>query len=506
MQQGHKWWRWGLAFVAVIWGIAPILSILPLLHKFANFRVSIYLWEIIAVAWAISFVLLFVGLFLMDMGNALISLICTVSFGLPAIALGPFPNLTQPPSSGATLDLNQVRLPRQATAEPVLYIVGIDVSQSFYPTQDLPIRDSLKRLFGDRGPVGAAMKSDLKSQVMDHFEIFSFSSGPMNPTFPDGVEYDLNNNQRAYFLRKLENTAFLRPPPTIDVKKTDVLGFIAAALGTLATGRRYCAVRLLIFSDFRQSLEKGQDLNKSLSDIQDMMVNAPNITLVAFHAPPSSSEQNEVDVLPRLRHILDPKRVTEIDLKSYQSAQTEAEQVMLTYNLIPFDEHVGRWDLASADAENPDKPRITVTLPRNYGTVFVGVFAEDDGDGSLTLGVPGCDGGVGQSETLSPVPGGASYCKLERNLASSEQVELEVGSRSHKAAQGILRLIVPERNQVLSAEVNVVADNSRKFKAFSLILLILNMVPMVIGIAILVSLVRESPRRPPQVVVLQQGS
>ena len=83
---------------APVWGLAPIASLLPMSPSFPERWYSMHVWSWMAILWASSFLVLFAGLtWLGERAAPFISVICTVSFGLPAIALGPFPNLTRPP-------------------------------------------------------------------------------------------------------------------------------------------------------------------------------------------------------------------------------------------------------------------------------------------------------------------------------------------------------------------------------------------------------------------------
>jgi hypothetical protein len=496
---------------APVWGLAPIASLLPMSPSFPERWYSMHVWSWMAILWASSFLVLFAGLtWLGERAAPFISVICTVSFGLPAIALGPFPNLTRPPLTEARLDLTHLDDPRLTNSQPVIYIVGIDVSQSFWPGHDPQVREALRRIFKDTGPAGAAMRADLGVRVQDRFEVEVFADG-LNQVFPDGIEGgELSHHGRLDLLQRLNDPAFLGAHPGVSTGNTDVLAFISAAVSNLVVGRPACAVRLIVFSDFMQSPGiEGPGLAKRLAEVKALTSTVPDFALVAFHAPPSpgsSEKKADKDVLTPLRESLDEGRVQDVDLQTYIAAKSEAEQAMIPYSLVPFSQALTRCELAAPGPEHLDRSKVLLALPREFETVYVGLYS-DTGE-PLNVRILDCDGAVGGWGTLAPERGGASFCKLERRSGSPDQVVLEVGSRSPSAseAHGLLRFIVPAHNQLASTELNVSrVDNSGKYLTFSYVLLILNGVPLVISGLILKHLVRGQPAGAQQTAINRVG-
>src|SRR5579863_8917781 len=129
--------RWALFRCAVlIWGTFPLVALL------AKDLISFEVWRGLAITWAASFLTTFVLLLRLAGRNRsaqeLVGVICTISFALPAIALGAFPaigppGLLRPPHAEERISLKDLPLARENGALPLAYVVGLDVSKSFAP-------------------------------------------------------------------------------------------------------------------------------------------------------------------------------------------------------------------------------------------------------------------------------------------------------------------------------------------------------------------------------------
>jgi hypothetical protein len=475
---------------APIWGTFPLLALLAFLPWFPKDLISFDVWRALAVTWAVSFLATFcLLLWLAERSHnakELVSVLCTISFGLPAIALGALPavgppGLVRPPHSEETVSLKDLPPARENGALPLAYIVGLDVSRSFSPGKDDQVRAILLRLFGDHGTVGAAMHPD------DQYFVYAFSQGTPELLMSGKESADLIGKGRRDLLRRLDTRTLAKKRTALDVNKTDVLGFITAVCGNLQGGAQFGGVRLLLRSDFLQSPPlEGQPLNDQLGKLLSASSNIPNFSIVAFRSPPASPESNGTDVLRPLREALGPVRVQEIDLDRYSSTADEAEQVALPSGLIGSTAALRSCDLVPPALDGSGPSRVLLDIPKTpeFDEIYFGLYADDSGAAPLRVRIPDCDGAVGGMRTLDPEPGSARFCKLRPRLRPSPMV-IEVDSRSRFAAdaRGSLKISIPQRNQMGTIDLSVARfGNLAVFRSLLIVLAILNLVPFALSL------------------------
>jgi len=489
----------------LIWGTIPLLTLAAFMRWFPESIVSFYGWRFLAFTWAFSFLTMCCLIIKYGMGSRsfeLLSMLCTISLGLPAIALGALPvtgltDWSQSPRSEEKISLKNL-LPEEGGSLPVVYIVGLDVSGSF-SGKDKQMGDALLRLFGHGGTVGAAM------QPRDHYEVLAFSEGkperllegegamisPVDgPPGRDELLRRLATGMLGFDHKTLKDTMRGRQE-RLDFTRTDVLGFISQVCATLAREHtrehKYRGARLLVISDFMQSPPReGQQLSEKMDNLFKLVGTIPNLSIVAFKSEPARRGPADIDVLPMLREALSPVApVQEVLLDRFLVTTDEAEQVARPNGLIadagpPIDCSL----VPPAIKDGPKKLLLEIPSCRDFDELYFELSVGRDETAPVTVRIPDCDGPtLGGVRTLDPDPGNAKYCKLKR-CTSPLEIEVNRGKPWVVAdARGALKVVVPKRNQMGTVNLSVArGGSSAVYQSLISVLAILNLLPLVLSV------------------------
>lgn len=473
--------RWALFKCAVaIWGTVPLIALVARNH------ISFEMWRGLAISWAVSFLATFVLLLWLAEKNRstpeLVGVMCTISLGLPAIALAAFPavgppGLLMPPHAEEVISLKDLPPPRESGTPPLAYVVGLDVSGSFFPGKNEKVRTALLRLFDDHGTVGRAMQPD------DQLLPWAFSAGTPHP-LEGGAAADVLHGRRNFLQRLEQRTLLPRQYQDLDVKHTDILGFIIAICGELQSKAQFRGIRLVLFSDFMQSPALDQQqLNRGLSDVLSASATIPNFSIVAFHSPPASPEPNAIDVLRPLREAL-PGKVQEIDLERYDSTADEAEQMALPSALIANVVPPHHCDLVPPAIDGGGRSRVLFEIPqtKDFDEIFFGLEGDGSGAPPVTVYIPNCGGPSDVERRLDIAQDGVRFCKLQTPTRPGP-LAIEVENRSDSNARGLLKIFIPARNQMRAIEIRVARFGGLEFfRCLIWVLGILNLLPLWLSI------------------------
>lgn len=410
--------------------------------------------------------------------QSLLNLACTISFGLPAIALGAVPlvapaSLRMPPRSDVRLSIGELAPARRPRGLPVKYIIGADVSGSFSPKRDL-VTAVLSRLLRDHGLVAAA------TQPHDQFQIFAFARGTPERLREDEEGDDLDGHGRSQLLQALATGALLKRHGELDVRNTDILGFVHAVCSKLQGSVGYHALRLIVFSDFLQSpAPPERDIAAESARLRRIIEEIPNFTLVAFKSPPAASEPNSVDVLPALLEAFGPGRAQMVDLDAYAQNPDAAAEVVIPYLLQTNVKSLDSLELVSSGSIAA--PRLLLEVPPEvpeFDEIFFGLLPAGENHAPVRVRIPLPDG----MRALEP----EKSLLLQRAASAPRPIGIEVEglSRFANVASGNLLVAVPARGFVCTIPLSVSRfDNSAVFRTLVLVLFIFNLVPL--GLSIL---------------------
>ncbi len=467
-----------------------MLALLAFLPGFPKDLISFRVWTVLAVVWALGFLVTFILLLRLGERNRnaqdLVSVLCTIGFGLPAILLGAIPavgpGLVPPPHSEQQVSLADLP-PAHGDAAPQLFVIGLDVSKSFSPGKDDQVRTALLRLFDKQGTAGRSMGG------VDEFQVYTFSHGRPGQLLQGDESGHLvgRGHQDLLELIKDSQPFWKRTPhpdtPKLDLTKTDVLEFVRDISANLQSASHHRSTRLVLLSDFIQSpaLDSQKQI-EILRQILGSVANLSNFKILALRSAAAPTEKDGADVLRPLRDALGEELLQEIDLDHYAALGDEAEQVALPLGVVAASSQMAQCDLVPPAADGSGSTRLLLDIPksRDFDEIFFGLHAGESTITPVELSIPECDGSVKGSCILAPEPNGTRFCKLTRKASTPNPVVINIDSnpRSAANARGTLDVFVPARNQygTISLRINRIG-NLALFRIASVIVAILNLVP-----------------------------
>jgi hypothetical protein len=487
---------------ALVWGFVPFL----LLAWFAvsSFRpqtsehwIPFWLWASVVVAWAIAFVVLFYGLLhFHNRGHNVqvaISLLSTVSLGLPAMALGAFSPLSAAKQGMAPRTVAHIPLASLATpglqSPPVMYIVGVDYSRSFSPREDAVVAAVLARLFGDDGTIG------ISHRPHDEYQLLAFTEGRPLQLLAGDLTDNLHGKGRRQLVQQLQGAAVFNNRGTLDPKKTDLLGFLRDVSSELQGRSDYSAVRLLVFSDFVQSPRpEGRSLTDRLAALHDIVRALPQLTVVAFRSQQGSAEPDGVDVLRPLREALGEEHFQEVDLDGYKKSTDAAEQLIQPYRLLTSTSELPAGELEVPAEDHAAVPRLQLEMPTtaDFDELFFAVDPVVEGVTPVVIRIPGCDGAISGPRELNGTSKDARYCRLDcKRSLSPVVIEVDADLHNAREASGNVVVAIPKRGSFGKIKFHVARfENPAVLWVLLVVLGCFNLVPLGMG------LVMAFPRKP----------
>lgn len=262
------WGLWAFIPLLVLWKLMPSQSPDGLLWLTETWRVLVFLWTLSLV------VLCFWLLASMDGKGATVTqcalgILCSLSLGLPSILLGAVPFLAFNMKSLQQLFPygNVVKLRGAAEAKnrtPNVYIVGIDVSNSFLPPQEVAesrpasdqphtetrldtIHNTILQLFDpEKGVIGRTLQPD------DILIIWTFAGEPFESAW---ARSDQTGNDIRKILKRIEKgelaTDIRHTRGAQKPHETDILQFFKIAVYPHLKPEKYHRMKVILFSDLQ---------------------------------------------------------------------------------------------------------------------------------------------------------------------------------------------------------------------------------------------------------------
>ena len=285
----------------VLWAIIPPLILLsfyvPLVSRLIG---SLRVVSSLSIVWAISFFLVFLFLMLSNtitstQNHGLQGLLCTLTLGLPSIALAAFP-LVGPPAylDRPVLDFKGIYTCKRNTCS---LLVAIDVSHSFFNSRPEDrvklISDAITQIFSEDG-FGHSMRAS------DNIEVWIFAGNSdmwrTNELGGKGqihIRKEIINSISQGSLRNLPEGSYCRDA-------TDILTPLSSIVSKLEdSASPYSFARVIIFSDLVQSTNTSSEPNCNVADqakdkdavrkkvqgLVSRIKRLPQVSFVAFSAP-----------------------------------------------------------------------------------------------------------------------------------------------------------------------------------------------------------------------------
>ena len=417
---------WGLKIFFCIsllaWVVAPYLMLellspswaskLPLLNLQERLD-SLEEWEQLISMWACSFIVisLFMLLQIIRVKNEdaqitqfLLSLICTLTLGVPSILFGTLPiiagnidSLQQlypqaPPlniSGDDPKNTSYISMPddsRGVLLKPVEYVIALDVSRSFLPADNKErsthIASTIENLFGESG----IFRDSLQDQ--DCFTVITFAGNPKiwRMDQQDSGNGRCKRSSRDELLEALMGVIGTRPPIGKDeLGTTDLLAAFGQAYEYLE-GRQdsYSSARLIVLSDFlhstghaEQKLEEVQ-LNPDTRNLTRRLEALHDFSMVAFHGPSLLHTQADqgIDLRPYLKRSLKEKW-QELSINDFLKAD-KTTMTLLPTNLYTRVEAAHTLYLKYLKTQDYEFIPSRLRVPDGKGTdeIFFGLYSE----------------------------------------------------------------------------------------------------------------------------------
>jgi hypothetical protein len=381
-----------------IWAIIPLV-IMVLLNPRLPPNLKLWLtisWKPLALVWTLAFVVLFTWMLTSSIAalrrqevlaqsqvaQCLLGVMCSLSFGLPAFALGAVPffalNLTslqQLFPHGNVVDLRSedyvgIREPlpgdeEEKTAErkPNEYIIGIDVSQRFLgpvlevdpegaasPVADARheryerITNTILDLFDPKGIIGQAY------QPNDVLTIWTFAGATGQDPWLTNREPSGRGSptRREWILRHLNPVSLKSRVQEVredrEADSTDLLGFLKTNVLAELQGRDYHQAKVILFSDMKhlenfgdfvtgaEEVKRGDEIEGEIVTTAEKIKQNRGLSLVAFTEKAledTQDERIEKDVGLRFDGLLRPRSWQSADLMHYSARNAEEKAVQL---------------------------------------------------------------------------------------------------------------------------------------------------------------------------------
>lgn len=328
--------------VLAIWGLAP-MTILVILYLNTEALLPPYALLILTTLWSAASVLLF-GTLLYDGKGAsmesLMGLTCTFVVGIPALAFSALSIFDSPsdflqvlnPKGGRVENL--VKLDENRTK--TLYIVGVDISESFVKSADDP---RLQMVISTVDSLFAPITLDSFVQSLDkndEIRAYAFTGSAREVLNVTGVKERVAGvpTLRAKLTELLGAGA--------DRKSTDIAKFLEDVVCPEVKDHddQFDQIKVIVFSDWIQSSRPGKEIDvefekSRVNALEKCFKGHGKTAILSFWAPPQDGsevrpEALEKDVSRYLGSNLSDASWQELDLEKYHRASFEEKQILPT--------------------------------------------------------------------------------------------------------------------------------------------------------------------------------
>lgn len=389
----------------LLWALIPVVALVALMWGPPGLLALSTAWQALVGIWVGSLLVLFVWMLRWAVSHSAspvmqwkLGTLCTLSLALPVIFVTAVPLvpinirlLQQRFAHGNIVDLRSdaAEAPR-AVREPNVYVVGIDVSDTFLRagetsadpevphaerTIDLVTRTILD-LFGEQGILGQRWQRD------DILTIWTFAGGEARSLLATngGSPWEKDRILRRLHDGMLRDQLSERPAGPA-AAGTNVLGFFDTALDELPTS--YHQAKVIVFSDLHHlepidscasPAERRRQIDNQIVKLAQRINGNAKLNVVAVRTgnPPPDPNALGRDVASRFNGLLMPEKWQSDDLLRFQSRDATEKQMQMLglYDEVRDTRTIylkyatghGNRSIPSFLLLNAKTPRITVAL------------------------------------------------------------------------------------------------------------------------------------------------